>query len=678
MPVDEYMETVTYPLSLLSTPVWLFDVERLKVLWANAAGLVLWDASSLAELQQRDMADGISRKVRERLCQYCDDLAGSTSSAMEHWTFYPRGRPSSYECSISVIETPSDTHWLLVNAMRQDTRSDSDTLYRSSALLHTSVSVSVFDRDGMLKYTNPAARRMLGSETLSLAERFVDEQDWRQVSAELSQYAKASIEARMLTASGAVWHNLQLDLCPDPISGCSSILISETDISDRHEAQLLVHQLAYSDTLTGLPNRTSWLNRLQARLKTAEEKQNRLGILFVDLDRFKLINDTLGHALGDQLLIEVASRLNSCLDDDHYLARLGGDEFTLLLDETDNGGQSLVMARKIIDALGTPMHVDGHILSITPSIGISLYPQQGADANQLMRQADLAMYSAKGAGGGYRVFKSHMTTQIERRLLIENDLREAINHQALQVYYQPKLRATDGHVMGMEALIRWNHPELGWVPPTELVAIAEETGMIGDITQLVLKTAMKQQAVWSEQGCPVTVAINVSPAEFRRDDLVDSVRTALLTTGADPHFVELEITESMLMNDTGSVHSTLGSLKSLGVKLVIDDFGSGYSNLGYLQKFPLDSIKIDQSFLNDGEISPVVKLILEVGKTLSLTVVAEGVENIAQRDFLIGHGCDQLQGFLFSCAMDSPGATQFLMAYKGEFDAWPKKALLAI
>lgn len=675
MPDIQNLESFTYPLSLLSTPVWLFDVDRLRVVWANAAGLALWNASSLDELQQRDMAEGISRKVRERLNQFRDDLGGMTCSATEHWTFYPKGEPCTYECSISVLDVPDQERWLMVHATCEDQISDADTLYRSSALLHTSLCVSVFDRQGTLKYSNPAARRMFGSPTSKLGERFVDIGDWHSAREKLAQHGELTFEAQMVTASGPAWHCLTLELNPDPVSGKSSILMSEADISDRRAAQELVHQLAYSDTLTGLPNRTSWMNTLNSRLDDSASRKRSLAILFVDLDRFKVINDTLGHALGDQLLVAVAKRLQSCLDSDQYLARLGGDEFTLLLDETVECTRSTDMAQRIVTALATPMNIEGHELSMTPSIGISVYPRDGLNANVLMQQADLAMYAAKESGGGFNVFESHMTVQIQRRLRIENDLRQAIDNGDLQVYYQPKISAANGHVLGMEALARWNHPTLGWVPPTDFIAVAEETGMIGEITQHVLLEALRQQTRWSSQALPVSVAINVSPLEFRRGDFTDVVRRALMATGCEPGCVELEITESMLMADSDSIQSILGSLTGLGVKLSIDDFGSGYSNLGYLQKFPISSLKIDRSFLSDEGISPVIDLIIGMGQTLSLSVVAEGVETPEQRDFLIAHGCDQLQGYLFAKPMDACAATRYLLDHDAQQACQPRRAV---
>lgn len=675
MPTQEYISSVTYPLSLLSTPVWLFDVDRMRVVWANEAGVKLWNAGSVEELCARDMGDGMTPIVNERLNQYCEDLTGSRDNVSEHWTFYPKGIACSHECSISAFDTPEPTRWLLIHAIRQDSASDSDTLFRSTALLHTSVCVSVFNQQGEQMYLNPAARRMLGIGKVPLRDRFVDRNDWMMASECLSQQRGISMESRMNCSSGSRWHSLTLEMCPDPVSGQLCILMSEIDISSQHEAQRLVKQLAYTDTLTGLPNRASWMHTLNLRLEEARRSGEHLAILFVDLDRFKLINDTLGHALGDKLLVAVSNRLKDCLEQGDYLARIGGDEFTLLLDETGDRGRSDRTASALVQALSVPMEIEGHSICTTPSIGIGLFPDHAADASLLMQQADMAMYAAKDTGGGYRVFRPQMTTQLTRRLKIETDLRDAIESRELQVYYQPKMSALDGRVLGMEALVRWNHPELGWLPPEDFITVAEETGMIGDITRQVMTQAMRQQAIWSSQGYDLSVSINVSPMEFRRGDFDAVVREALQSTRCDPHKIELEITETMLMAGGEVVQQILADLTALGVRLSIDDFGSGYSNLGYLQKFPLDSIKIDRSFLEDEKISPVIELIIGVAGTLLLEVVAEGVETLEQRDYLIAHGCDQLQGFLFSKPVDVHQATLFLEQNLADSQRWSAESV---
>ena len=669
--VNDYLKSVTYPLALLGSPIWLFDVDLLRIVWANAAALTLWDADSLDELLERDLSADMTRNVRERIQQYCTDLIGTADSVSEHWTFYPHGRPSTCECSISVISPPDGARWILVNAIRQDTVSASDTLYRSSALLQTSVCVSVYSTEGQLKYSNPAARTMLGTSSMNLSDRFFDKTDWEMVSAELAKGEEVNIDARVRTASAFVWHNLHLETCPDPVLGSSSILVSETDVSARYHAQQRVKYLAYYDTLTTLPNRTSWFANLDSRLEAAQQANEFLAILFVDLDRFKQINDTLGHAVGDKVLIAVAERLRKCLGQNEYVARLGGDEFVLLVKDNVSGLLSAKKAERVVCALAETMTLDGHEMSITPSIGISQCLHHGLAHTQLMQQADLAMYAAKDQGCGYLHFHPKMATQLQHRQMIEQELSVAIDAAALQVYYQPKLCASTGVIVGAEALLRWNHPMLGWIPPPEIIEVAEESCRIGDVTRYVLRTALTQQAIWAKQGHDIGMAVNVSPMDFGCEHFVTQVRQLLDETGCKPERLELEITESMLMSDSVATNTTLTELSSVGVKLSLDDFGSGYSNLGYLQRFPLDSIKIDSSFLSNGAISPVIDLIIGVGKKLSLKVVAEGVETRDQRDALAKLGCHQLQGFLFSRPLAESEATAYLNDGKQRKSKWP-------
>ncbi len=674
---NEYMQSVTFPLSLIRSPVWLFDVDSLRIVWANPAGLNLWESPDLAELQGRNMSSDITRNVRERLDQYCTDLIGTTDTMTEHWTFYPNGSPSTFECSISAIESPCGHRLLVVNATCEDRTSLSDTLYRSNALLHTSVCVSVYGMRGQLKYSNPAARSMLGNDVTSLADHFCDQEVWQEARDALERAERVSVDARVLTKNGCAWHSLTLEACPDPVDGEMSILVSESDISSRHKAQEQVKQLAYFDTLTGLPNRTSWFGTLKSRLDTAALNGQSLAVLFVDLDRFKMINDTLGHNIGDKLLQSVSQRLCDCLGGDDYLARLGGDEFTILTEDDHVGRRSNACASALVASLAKPIVIDGHEITITPSIGIGLYPKFGTVSSELMQQADLAMYAAKEAGGGYMRFQPHMNAQIQQRRIIENDLCKALETSALKVYYQPKICACSGQITGVEALLRWNHPKVGPISPEQFIAVAEETGKVGDITRYVLHEALRQQSQWAAAGYDITMAVNVSPLEFRRGDIVAMVRHALATSGCKPQKLKLEITESMLMTDSTEILDKLGELHHLNVKLSLDDFGSGYSNLGYLQRFPLDSIKIDQSFLPNGTVSPVVDLIIGVGKKLSLTVVAEGVETRRQRDFLMEHGCHQLQGFLFSKPLPEPEATVLLRRWKVDKFRRRKKAGVA-
>ena len=674
---EKYLQSLTYPLAMIRSPVWLFDVDGQRIIWANAPALVLWDADTLTELQCRDMSAGMSRKVFERLEQYCADLTGTTKSVSEYWTFYPNGRPSTCEYSISAIKPPSGRRWLMVHTTRQNAVYNSDTLYRNNALLHTSVCVSVYSVDGQLVYSNPAARRMLGSERLTLGQRFLDQDKWRTVRSRLEMGDEVDTETEVMTAKGQTWHGLTLEICPDPVHGTSSILVSETDVSSRHHAQQLVHELAYFDALTALPNRTSWFSTLESRLDAARENKQCLSVLFIDLNRFKLINDTMGHTVGDKLLIAVAERLRECVSGDEYLARLAGDEFTLLLTDSRRSELSRQKAHRVVDALASPIVIDGHEILVTPSIGISQFPDNSTDADQLMQHADLAMYVAKQAGGGFQYFEEHMHIQIYQRRIIEQDLDDAIETSALEIFYQPKVNASSGKTRGVEALLRWKHPSLGWIAPEIFIKIAEETGKIGAITQYVLQRALSQQTRWSKQGFDVSVAVNVSPLEFQRPEFVSLVKRSLSMSGCNPEKLELEITESVLMIDSDDIQSALSELSDMRVKLSLDDFGSGYSNLGYLQKFPLNSIKIDRSFLDGGAISPVIELIIGVGKKLSLSVVVEGVETARQRDVVMRHGCDQMQGFLFAMPMESASMTDYLSKDSCRSRRWSSKKKVA-
>ena len=679
-----YIQTVASLLAPIRTPTWIFDVDNLRILWSNAAGLKLWKATDLNELTSRDMSSDISRKVKQRLDQYCKDLAAcpgsETKSVLEHWTFYPHGQPASYEMSISAMHTPDQARWLLVNASCEDQDSSSDTIYRSNALLHTSVCVSVYSEQGALRYANPSARIMLGDQCRPLSDRFVNSEDWRAVKSKLGEGEEVHLETPVHTHQGVRWHSMTLESCPDPVGGGQIILVSENDITARYEAQQRVHELAYVDGLTGLPNRTSWFSTLEARIDHLHQSAvsgQQLSVLFVDLDRFKAVNDSLGHAAGDRLLIAVAEQIRSLLKPGEYMARLSGDEFTVLLNDDALGSKARERAASIVDTLSRPIMAHGHELTITPSIGASQYPNHAGSLEQLMHYSDLAMYSAKAAGGGYSMFELRMSEEIERRHIIESELERAVSSQALKVFYQPKICLTTGEIRGVEALLRWVHPTLGSVSPTEFVAVAEESGCISLLTNYVLTKALLQQQRWMQEGYDISVSVNVSSSEFVNGEIVSIVNQALDVTGCRPRKLELEITESMLLNDCETVHATLTTLHAMGVKLSVDDFGTGYSNLGYLQQYPLDSIKIDRSFLARGEVSPVIDLIIGVGKKLSLKVIAEGVETHHQRKVLQQHGCHQMQGFLFAKPMNAVSMSATLARSISDGDSWMRSLVVA-
>lgn len=421
-------------------------------------------------------------------------------------------------------------------------------------------------------------------------------------------------------------------------------------IEQRQLTDQLAHQ-ALHDALTGLPNRSLLERRLDQALADARRHNWQLAVLFIDLDRFKQINDTLGHALGDQVLQRVARRLEGCLRKGDFLARMGGDEFTVLLTELADSRDALRVAEKLLAAFEEPFQIEGHELFLTSSIGISLYPRDGKDAVTLRRKADTAMYRAKNRGkNSCEFFAPEFGVAALERLEIENSLRRALDNQELHLYYQPQVDV-GGMLAGFEALLAWHHPTLGLTSPAQFIPVAEESGMIVQIGSWVLAETCRQGAVWQHSGCPrVRVAVNVSATQFSRTDFTETVAEALSVSGLDPSLLELELTEGVVVRDLEESIHQMERLRALGVGLSIDDFGTGYSSLSYLRRLPIDALKIDRSFLQEIDREPhtisLVKAIVALAHGLRLTVVAEGVENQGQLEALRNVGCDLFQGYL--------------------------------
>ncbi|TVM07047.1 MAG: EAL domain-containing protein [Halomonas sp.] len=432
-----------------------------------------------------------------------------------------------------------------------------------------------------------------------------------------------------------------------------------SDITQRKAAEQEIHQLAFYDSLTLLPNRRLLIDRLEAALKETQREGLYSGLMFIDLDNFKTINDSLGHYLGDELLKGVAERLASVVRDSDTVARLGGDEFVVLLHELGESEAAATQgadatARKLLDALLEPIEVEGHTLQISGSIGITLFHGDAIGVSAILQQADLAMYQAKAAGrNALRFFDPSMRAAVVDRAQLEGDLRYAFERHELALFYQTQVNA-EGGVMGVEALVRWHHPVRGVVPPDIFIPVAEESHLIGEIGEWVLETACHQLAQW---GCSaatqgLTVAVNVSPNQFRQPHFVSQVEAVLERTGANPHRLKLEVTENLLMEDLDVIRARMKQLRQLGVRFSLDDFGTGYSSLAYLKRLPLDQLKIDQSFVRDVLEDPadaaIVRTVIALAHSLELEVIAEGVETCAHRDWLYAEGCRTYQGYWFS------------------------------
>jgi diguanylate cyclase (GGDEF)-like protein/PAS domain S-box-containing protein len=438
------------------------------------------------------------------------------------------------------------------------------------------------------------------------------------------------------------------------LSGRPRLLATVRDISDRKVAEERVQYLAYYDALTELPNRTLLHDRLAKALADARRQKYKIALLFLDLDGFKDINDSLGHSVGDLLLQEVADRLKKFAREQDTLARLGGDEFLIMLTHIKDIPDAAVATERLMDAMTAEFVIEGRHLNVSCSVGISIFPEHGADGETLIKNADVAMYCAKMSGrNNFRFFIEDMNAQAVERLTLENSLRRALEKRELFLVYQPQMDIVSGKIIGLEALLRWQHPELGLVPPDRFIRIAENSGLIVPIGEWVLRTACSQARKWQVEGLPaVSVAVNVSAIQFRQEDFCELIGRVLHETGLAPQYLELELTESLLLANADVMLSVVEELKAIGVTLAIDDFGTGYSNFNYLRRFQVSKLKIDRSFIQDVAVKPddaaITTAIISMARSLNLKVIAEGVEDEAQMTFLRANQCDEIQGYYFS------------------------------
>lgn len=476
--------------------------------------------------------------------------------------------------------------------------------------------------------------------------------DWR---AALDHGRSFKGECRFRRPEGAsVWVFIQADPIRDLEGNLEGFIGSVTDISQRKRSEEEIRQIAYYDPLTRLPNRIFFLEQLDRAMASARRSQTMVALLFCDLDNFKDVNDTLGHDKGDLLLQQIGERLNSCIRRGDTLCRLGGDEFVLLLPTLGRENEAAAVARKIQRSLLPAFDLDGQQVYSHASIGIAVFPGDGADVQTLLKHADTAMYASKAAGRNrYRFFSEEMNRRSRNRLKIETGLRQAIASGELSLAWQPQYDLQEGGMVGVEALLRWDHPELGSVPPSRFIPVAEESGLIHEIGAWVLRTACAQVQQWRrEGGPPLRVAVNLSASQFREPGICDLVRGILEETGLDPTLLELEITESVLMTDAGSALATLRALREDGVHLAIDDFGTGYSSLLYLKNLPVGRIKIARDFVRDittdATDAAIAGTVITMARSLSMRAIAEGVESQAQADRLRAMGCPEVQGFFFS------------------------------
>ena len=546
-----------------------------------------------------------------------------------------------------------------------------------NAILITSCNES----DAPIVYVNPAFERITGylrEDVLGRNPRFLHGDDINQPGLEIIQVAiKAEHEGKAVLRNyrkdgSLFWNELSIAPVRDETGKVTHFIGVQNDISDTKYYQDALEHQANHDALTDLPNRNLLQDRIVQAIVHAERSARLIAIVFIDLDNFKLINDSLGHTAGDQLIKAVAERLQSTFLPVDTVARLGGDEFVLVLSDQLSAELISRETERIDEVFSAPFDIDGQEIFISYSAGFSLYPQDGKDAEVLLMNADVAMYRAKErSGNSFQFYAPEMHSKISDRLVLESNMRHALEHHEFFLMYQPQIDLKTKKVFGMEALIRWNHPAMGMISPAKFIPLAEETGLIVPIGEWVARTACEQLKAFESAGLrDLTVAVNLSSRQFKESDLIPSIAKILRETGLAAEHLELELTESILMNNSQGIVSVLDELKNMGLKLAIDDFGTGYSSLSYLKSFPMDKLKIDQSFVRDisagGDSAAIVRAVINLGHSLSLRVIAEGVETIEQLDFLTQHDCNEIQGYYYSEPLNAEDFKRFVEQHNGQ------------
>jgi diguanylate cyclase (GGDEF)-like protein/PAS domain S-box-containing protein len=566
------------------------------------------------------------------------------------------------------------------NAMRHEISRSQDELRTANqqlaAVIDTSpLAIYTRDMNNIVTSWNPAAQRMFGwtaQEAIGHPARTVPPEkidEAENLSARVQNGESIQqLELDRMRRDGSAIH-ISLSIAPlrDSDGQLYGYMTIAADVTERNLAEKRIEFLAYHDALTGLPNRLLLQDRFEQAKAYATRANTKLALLFLDLDNFKSINDSLGHDVGDELLRQIATRLSGCVRETDTISRQGGDEFLILLPDLSHADDTAPILVKIIEQLQLPLQANGHEISTSVSIGVTIFPDDGASFENLLKKADMAMYQAKNDGRNtYRFFDEAMNVDAVEHLFIRNGLRRAIDQNEFVLHYQPQIDLRSGAVTGVEALIRWNLPEQGMMAPNRFIPVAEESGLIVPIGDWVLREACRQAVAWNRAGFPaMTMAVNLSAVQFRRGDIEQSVVHALEQTGFDPRLLELELTESILIQNVDSMMATISRLKALGVKISIDDFGTGYSSLSYLKRIDIDKLKIDQSFVRDLATDPddaaIVRAIIQMARSLNLRTIAEGVETTEILQQLRDFECDEAQGYHFARPMPADELANFLL-----------------
>jgi diguanylate cyclase (GGDEF)-like protein/PAS domain S-box-containing protein len=621
-------------------------------------------AQVIGEAAAREVQPSIDAVVKEsRAVAYVRELTAADGS--RRWievNVLPHLGAADRPVGAFVIVTDITAHRLSTEALRESEE-------RLAKFMQASAEGIAFHRDGIVTDANPPLCKLLDYTLDELRGRraldFIAPDQRARAQAVLDSGQELSYESAIVGKDGS---RIPVELISRTlVYGAEKLRMSVVrDLRDRHAAQARIHHLAHHDALTGLPNRMSFMERLGQQIELARMSGKSLALLFVDLDHFKRVNDSLGHLIGDALLQTVAARISASLRAADLVARFGGDEFIVLLTDATRDDVAEV-AHKLLRAIEVPVDAEGRAISVTPSVGIAMFPHDGDTPTELIKNADTAMYIAKSRGrANCQFFDPVVASAAYAALVLESQLVQALERDEFVLHFQPQVRASDGALAGIEALIRWVHPERGLLQPDAFISMAEQQRVMLPLGQWVLRSAARAALHWRSRGLiDVPIAINLSSMQFRASGFVDAVAQVLREEGVPGEWLELELTERMLMDDLDAVKRTLEQLKAMGMRISIDDFGTGYSSLAHLKELPLDGMKIDRSFVHDLPHQPgsvaIARAVIQMAQGLSLTVVAEGVENDEQRGFLVEQGCDVLQGELISAPLPAAELVRWVM-----------------
>ncbi|MBK5274459.1 MAG: EAL domain-containing protein [Desulfuromonadales bacterium] len=665
---DEVLIPLKKAVDIMQLGVTITDMQR-KILYTNIAD---------ARMHGYEVAELIGRDVRIfALASSHNDLVPEYMQNLSHWsrdTLNCRKDGSVFPVRVTsdVVKEVKDgtLSGIAIVATCEDIterKRSEETLHLRQQVIESSTNgIMITDTtqpENPIVYVNPAFGRITGydlQEVIGRSINFLLGEDQEQIEfikiyAAMHEHREGNAVLRSYRKDGSLfWNELSIFPVLEEDGTIAHFVWNINDVTEREQHEELLEYQANHDALTGLPNRNLLADRITQSLANANRYKHQVAVLFIDLDNFKFVNDSLGHALGDRMLVILADRLHKCIRSGDTVARYGGDEFVVVVSYLEKSEDAATVVHNIQEQMFLPLTIDGHEFGVTCSIGISVYPKDGHDVDTLLKNADVAMYRAKEhSRNTFRYYTSEMNDRVVERMIIERHLRHALEREEFEVHYQPQIELINGRITGVEALLRWNSPELGMVCPDRFIPLAEETGLIVPIGEWILTTSCRQNKAWQEAGLPpLTMAVNLSARQLQKKDLAGLVEKILQETGLDPHFLELELVESMVMRDVESAAAIMKELKKLGVQLAMDDFGTGHSSLSYLKRFPFDKLKIDLSFVRDIMTDPdsaaIARAIIAMAHNLNLRAIAEGVETEEQLEYLRLHGCDEIQGFYVS------------------------------